>query len=653
MIAQASGIDIRAAGLFENLDTNRCQPSYESDMSDEGEAGMGLVAQQEAKSEDNQSETSSDLLNRSGSWHMEFILRVSDTKTVVKASDNIFRVIYDLCERSPVLKGENPWMQTFELEFFVESGPSATTTEAYPLVSNVQTDSIEIGSSGATVVRLLRMLYDLLRRTPETTALINIAPFLLSFETRLAFFQATCFGYSRNINYWQTRARSHLHETGSRSSDNIQIPLGHIQRQKVRISRRHMLESALKMLDLYGTSKSILEVEYYDEVGSGVGPTLEFYTTISRCLQERELGLWRDERTINECKSKYVYAPHGLFPAPLSPKQDPASDKQNRSIDTLPPSDRIIQLFKFTGHLIAKGLIDGRILDIPLHAAFWTAVQHHLQSSLIPSSINAWSWNQIESVDAPLAKSLHYLQAFVDAKSALYMRTDLSPAQKQAESASLRHPVDQSTVDDLALDFTLPGFPEIELRPGGAEIPVTINNVHTYIDLVVHWTMFSGIQAQVSAFCEGFDRVLSSRSLLMFTADELCCLVGHTGADDAYWTATAVQNSISVEQGLLMSSPEVGMFIEFLVSLDKTERRQFLQFATGASRLPLGGFSALHPPLRLAPRPVASPLQPDDYLPSVMTCMNLIKLPKYSSLAVFKQRWKQVMEEGQQSFHLS
>ncbi|KAI9479829.1 hypothetical protein BX667DRAFT_466867 [Coemansia mojavensis] len=644
----------------------------------------GAEIQQDAKTADYQG----DLSSRPGNWHMVFVLRVGDTKTEVKASDNIFRVIYGLCERSPALKEENPWMQTFELEFYVESGPSATATETCPLVSSVKTDSIGIGPSGAAIVHLLKILYDLLQCTLEADTLsrlftnhsitakaarqledplmvvcsalpdwcyqlVSIAPFLLSFETRLAFFQATCFGYSRNINYWQTRARSHLHEAGSsRSSDNIQIPLGHVQRQKVRISRRHMLESALKMLDLYGTSKSILEVEYYDEVGSGVGPTLEFYATISHCLQEHDLGLWRDERTVNdEGKGKYVYAPHGLFPAPLGSKQS-SPEEQSKSPDTLPPKDRVIQLFKFTGHLIAKGLIDGRILDIPLSAAFWIAVQLHLRSSLVSSS-NVWSWDQIENVDPPLAKSLRYLQDFVDAKSALYARTDLSLAQKQAETAALCHPTDQAAVDDLTLDFTLPGFPEIELRPGGAEIPVTINNVHTYIDLVARWTLIDGIQAQVSAFCEGFDRVFSSKSLLMFTADELCCLVGHTDADDAYWTAAAVQSSIGVEQGFMMSSPEVCMFVEFLVSLDRKERRQFLRFATGASRLPLGGFAALHPPLRLAPRPVVAPLQPDDYLPSVMTCMNLIKLPKYSSLAVLKQRWKQVMEEGQQSFHLS
>ena len=33
------------------------------------------------------------------------------------------------------------------------------------------------------------------------------------------------------------------------------------------------------------------------------------------------------------------------------------------------------------------------------------------------------------------------------------------------------------SVEDLGLDFTLPGFPNIELKKGGKDIPVTIHNL--------------------------------------------------------------------------------------------------------------------------------------------------------------------------------
>lgn len=37
------------------------------------------------------------------------------------------------------------------------------------------------------------------------------------------------------------------------------------------------------------------------------------------------------------------------------------------------------------------------------------------------------------------------------------------------------------SVEDLGLDFTLPGFPNIELKKGGKDIPVTIHNLEEYL----------------------------------------------------------------------------------------------------------------------------------------------------------------------------
>ena len=52
-------------------------------------------------------------------------------------------------------------------------------------------------------------------------------------------------------------------------------------------------------------------------------------------------------------------------------------------------------------------------------------------------------------------------------------------------------------------------------------------------------------------------------------------------------------------------------------------------------------------------RPSEPPLTSDDYLPSVMTCVNYLKLPDYSSLPVMKGRLTIAIKEGQGAFHLS
>jgi len=46
-------------------------------------------------------------------------------------------------------------------------------------------------------------------------------------------------------------------------------------------------------------------------------------------------------------------------------------------------------------------------------------------------------------------------------------------------------------------------------------------------------------------------------------------------------------------------------------------------------------------------------MDPDDFLPSVMTCVNYLKLPDYSSVEVMRAKLHVAAQEGQHSFHLS
>lgn len=64
---------------------------------------------------------------------------------------------------------------------------------------------------------------------------------------------------------------------------------------QVRISRKRILESAAKVFEMYGASRAVLEIEYFGEVGTGLGPTLEFYTMLSHDLQRKGLGMWRGD----------------------------------------------------------------------------------------------------------------------------------------------------------------------------------------------------------------------------------------------------------------------------------------------------------------------------------------------------------------------
>jgi hypothetical protein len=81
-------------------------------------------------------------------------------------------------------------------------------------------------------------------------------PFLFPFSTRYNFLQSTSFVYAKLILKWQSQqARG---QDNSRRNDGVGF-LGWLQRQKARISRKHIFESAVKAFELSGSSSSVLE----------------------------------------------------------------------------------------------------------------------------------------------------------------------------------------------------------------------------------------------------------------------------------------------------------------------------------------------------------------------------------------------------------
>jgi E3 ubiquitin-protein ligase TRIP12 len=65
------------------------------------------------------------------------------------------------------------------------------------------------------------------------------------------------------------------------------------------------------------------------------------------------------------------------------------------------------------------------------------------------------------------------------------------------------------------------------------------------------------------------------------------------------------------------------------------------------------GFKNLTPMFTVVCKPSEPPYTSDDYLPSVMTCVNYLKMPDYSTIDILRQKLTVAMEEGQGAFHLS
>ena len=115
----------------------------------------------------------------------------------------------------------------------------------------------------------------------------------------------------------------------------------------------------------YGRIFRDTDIRYFDsrytcdvQVGTGLGPTLEFYALVSREMQNIDLELWRGEpvkrNEVRDDGHTYVFNAAGLFPAPLA---------RNAKMSHV---NKIKSKFRFLGKFMAKALMDSRMVSICL-----------------------------------------------------------------------------------------------------------------------------------------------------------------------------------------------------------------------------------------------------------------------------------------------
>lgn len=94
------------------------------------------------------------------------------------------------------------------------------------------------------------------------------------------------------------RYRDGSSRTRTSGLDNIS-QMVKLPRLKVRVARSRLLQSAMKLVAIYGGKKAVIEIEFLGEVGTGLGPTTEFFTLVCQQMQSKQLQLWRDDdRTV-------------------------------------------------------------------------------------------------------------------------------------------------------------------------------------------------------------------------------------------------------------------------------------------------------------------------------------------------------------------
>ncbi|XP_060098250.1 E3 ubiquitin-protein ligase TRIP12 isoform X3 [Heteronotia binoei] len=461
------------------------------------------------------------------------------------------------------------------------------------------------------------------------TELGKSCPFFFPFDTRQMLFYVTAFDRDRAM---QRLLDTNPEINQSDSQDSRVAP--RLDRKKRTVNREELLKQAESVMQDLGSSRAMLEIQYENEVGTGLGPTLEFYALVSQELQRADLGLWRGEEvTLANPKgsqegTKYIHNLQGLFALPFGRTAKPAHIA------------KVKMKFRFLGKLMAKAIMDFRLVDLPLGLPFYKWMLR--QETSLTS-------HDLFNIDPVVARSVYHLEEIVRQKRRL--EQDKSQTKENLQYALETLTMNGCSVEDLGLDFTLPGFPNIELKKGGKDMPVNIHNLEEYLRLVIFWALNEGVSRQFDSFRDGFESVFPLSHLQYFYPEELDQLL--CGSKTDTWDAKTLMECCRPDHGYTHDSRAVKFLFEILSSFDSEQQRLFLQFVTGSPRLPVGGFRSLNPPLTIVRKTFESTENPDDFLPSVMTCVNYLKLPDYSSIEIMREKLLIAAREGQQSFHLS
>lgn len=170
-----------------------------------------------------------------------------------------------------------------------------------------------------------------------------------------------------------------------------------------------------------------------------------------------------------------------------------------------------------------------------------------------------------------------------------------------------------------------------ELVCGGVDIAVTEQNKAEYVRLLCEERICGGVRRELRCFLQGFWDLLPPEVLKAqrVTASELAMFIsGHSGLDVDEWRS----HSHSFDSS--EADEVIDWFWMVVERFGTEERRRLLNFTTGSSRLPPGGFSDLRPAFTVEVTSEGSPSR----LPHAHTCVNRLVLQRYTSLCQLRTK---------------
>ncbi|XP_014274256.1 apoptosis-resistant E3 ubiquitin protein ligase 1 isoform X1 [Halyomorpha halys] len=180
----------------------------------------------------------------------------------------------------------------------------------------------------------------------------------------------------------------------------------------------------------------------------------------------------------------------------------------------------------------------------------------------------------------------------------------------------------------------------VELVPNGSKIRVHNTSKHQYLDALAQYRLATSLKDEIEAFLRGLNDLIPDNLLSIFDENELellMCGMGEYSVTDF--------RSHHIING---SSPEFSRILEWfwaaVCNFTHEEMARLLQFTTGSSQLPPGGFKELSPRFQLTPAPTFG------NLPTAHTCFNQLCLPDYDSYEQFERALLLAINEGTEGF---
>jgi len=176
---------------------------------------------------------------------------------------------------------------------------------------------------------------------------------------------------------------------------------------------------------------------------------------------------------------------------------------------------------------------------------------------------------------------------------------------------------------------------EVDLVPGGREVPVTDDNKAEWLQLHLHSKLYGSLRKAADAFRSGILDVLGGAQrtcpfFVLLEPAELARAWAGAAVTDEHLRQWQEVTSVSAEIG-----KQAGWLWEILSDGDEALRGRVLKFATGIHRLGAGGLQLFE-------------VQPadggDESLPRAMTCANMLQLPRYSSKDILDKQLRKATE---------